>query len=194
MSTTCVLAVLLDLAELERAGEEAVVAEQLVETLRRERQERREERLQRVHGAERDIEDRRRRGRGRSSTSAQGASSLRYLFASRASCSASLERGLEARASISVADRRRSRARPRRAAPRPRSVSSPGSGTSPKLRWAFVSVRLTRFPQVATSSSLLRRTNSAQVKSVSCVSGPAAVRKKRSASGVVAARGSRARR
>ena len=33
--------------------------------------------------------------------------------------------------------------------------------------------RLTRLPQVATSSSLFRRTNSLQVKSVSCVSGPA---------------------
>ena len=33
--------------------------------------------------------------------------------------------------------------------------------------------RLTRLPQVATSSSLLRRTNSLQVKSVSWVSGPA---------------------
>ena len=38
------------------------------------------------------------------------------------------------------------------------------------------SVRLTRLPQFATSSSLLRRTNSAQVKSVSWFSGPAAVR------------------
>ena len=55
-------------------------------------------------------------------------------------------------------------------------VSSPGSGTAPKFRCAFVSVRLTRLPQFASSSSLLRRTNSAHVKSVSCVSGPAATR------------------
>src|SRR6266511_1667560 len=56
-------------------------------------------------------------------------------------------------------------------------VSAPGCGTVPKVRYAFVSVRLTRLPQFASSSSLLRRRNSAQVKSVSCVSGPAAVRK-----------------
>ena len=55
-------------------------------------------------------------------------------------------------------------------------VSSPGCGTSPKLRCALTSVRLTRLPQLASSSSLLRRTNSSHVKSVSCVSGPAAVR------------------
>ena len=36
--------------------------------------------------------------------------------------------------------------------------------------------RLTRLPQAATSSSLLRRTNSAQVKSVSEFSGPFADR------------------
>ena len=38
----------------------------------------------------------------------------------------------------------------------------------------MVAVRLTRLPQPATSSSLVRRTNSAQVKSVSWFSGPAA--------------------
>ena len=54
--------------------------------------------------------------------------------------------------------------------------SSPGSGTVPKLRWAFTSVRWTRLPHVPTSSSLLRRTNSDHVKSVSVVSGPAIVR------------------
>ena len=37
-------------------------------------------------------------------------------------------------------------------------------------------VRLTRLPQPATSSSLLRRTNSDQVKSVSWFSGPATAR------------------
>ena len=54
------------------------------------------------------------------------------------------------------------------------SVSSPGCGTARKFLYALVSVRLTRLPQLATSSSLFLRTNSAQVKSVSCVSGPAA--------------------
>ena len=37
--------------------------------------------------------------------------------------------------------------------------------------------RLTRLPQPATSSSLVRRTNSAQVKSVSWFSGPATAMK-----------------
>ena len=41
------------------------------------------------------------------------------------------------------------------------------------LRAANETVRLTRLPQLATSSSLLRRTNSLQVKSVSWFSGPA---------------------
>ena len=47
---------------------------------------------------------------------------------------------------------------------------------APKWRCAFTSVRLTRLPQFASSSSLLRRTNSSHVKSASCVSGPPAVR------------------
>ena len=52
-----------------------------------------------------------------------------------------------------------------------------GSGTrSSKLRRVSVSTRLTRLPQRATSSSLLRRTYSAQVKSESLVSGMMAVR------------------
>ena len=42
---------------------------------------------------------------------------------------------------------------------------------------AIETVRLTRLPQPATSSSLVRRTNSAQVKSVSCASGPATAMK-----------------
>ena len=41
------------------------------------------------------------------------------------------------------------------------------------LRAANDTERLTRLPQVATSSSLLRRRNSLQVKSVSWFSGPA---------------------
>ena len=60
--------------------------------------------------------------------------------------------------------------------PRSSSVSSPAAGISPKLRYAFVSVLLTRLPQLASSSSLLRRTNSGQLNDESCVSGPAAVR------------------
>jgi len=47
------------------------------------------------------------------------------------------------------------------------SVSWPAAGTDPMLRAANETERLTRLPQVATSSSLLRRTNSRQVKSVS---------------------------
>ena len=53
-------------------------------------------------------------------------------------------------------------------------VSSPASGISPKLFAIMFAVRLTRLPQPATSSSLVRRTNSAQVKSLSWFSGPAA--------------------
>ena len=41
------------------------------------------------------------------------------------------------------------------------------------LRAANETARFTRFPQVATSSSLFLRTNSLQVKSLSWVSGPA---------------------
>ena len=51
-------AVLVDLLKLERAGEDAVVTQELVEALRRERQERREERLQAVDCAEGDVQDR----------------------------------------------------------------------------------------------------------------------------------------
>src|SRR6185437_16851532 len=47
---------LLDGAALERAGDPALVAEQLVQHLGAEREERREERLQRVDHAERDVE------------------------------------------------------------------------------------------------------------------------------------------
>ena len=54
------------------------------------------------------------------------------------------------------------------------SVSTPAAGISPKLLWIIVAVRLTRLPQPATSSPLLRWTNSAQVKSLSWFSGPAA--------------------
>src|ERR1700745_2719609 len=53
------------------------------------------------------------------------------------------------------------------------SVSWVAAGISPTLRAANDTARLTRLPQVATSSSLLRRTNSLQVKSVSWFSGPA---------------------
>ena len=52
-------------------------------------------------------------------------------------------------------------------------MSCPGFGIEPMLRAANETERLTRLPQVATSSSLLRRTNSLQVKSVSWFSGPA---------------------
>ncbi len=52
-------------------------------------------------------------------------------------------------------------------------VSAPAAGIDPMLRAANETARFTRLPQVATSSSLLRRTNSLQVKSVSWFSGPA---------------------
>ncbi len=54
-----------------------------------------------------------------------------------------------------------------------RSVSVPASGIEPMLRAANETERFTRLPQFATSSSLFRRTNSLQVKSVSWFSGPA---------------------
>ena len=54
------------------------------------------------------------------------------------------------------------------------SSSSAGLGICPKRLWIMEAVRLTRLPQPATSSPLVRRTNSAQVKSASAVSGPAA--------------------
>ena len=50
-------------------------------------------------------------------------------------------------------------------------------GSAPKFFAAIEIDRLTRLPQPATSSSLLRRRNSAQVKSVSVVSGPATATK-----------------
>ncbi len=53
------------------------------------------------------------------------------------------------------------------------SVSWPACGIAPMLRAANEIDLLTRFPQLASSSSLLRRTNSLQVKSVSWFSGPA---------------------
>ena len=52
------------------------------------------------------------------------------------------------------------------------SVSSPAAGIAPMFLAANEMLRLTRFPQLATSSSLLRRMNSLQVKSVSWFSGP----------------------
>jgi hypothetical protein len=57
------------------------------------------------------------------------------------------------------------------------SVRSPAGGIAPKFFAAIEIDRLTRLPQPATSSSLLRRRNSAQVKSVSVVSGPATAMK-----------------
>ena len=50
-------------------------------------------------------------------------------------------------------------------------------GSAPKFLSIIETVRLTRLPQPATSSSLVRRTNSAQVKSVSWFSGPATAMK-----------------
>src|SRR5262249_20718358 len=57
------------------------------------------------------------------------------------------------------------------------SLSSPGTGTSPKLRYALVNVRLTTFPQLARSSSLFLLRSSAQEQPLACVAGPAAVKK-----------------
>ena len=56
-------------------------------------------------------------------------------------------------------------------------VVSPSGGISPKFLLIRLAVRLTRLPQPATSSSFVRRTNSAQVKSESWFSGPAAATK-----------------
>jgi len=56
------------------------------------------------------------------------------------------------------------------------SSSSPVAGMAPRFLAVIDTVRFTRLPQAATSSSLLRRTNSAQVKSVSWFSGPAMAR------------------
>jgi len=50
--------VLLELAELERPCEPTFVPEQFVQLLARERQDRREEDLERIHDAERHVEDR----------------------------------------------------------------------------------------------------------------------------------------
>ena len=52
-------------------------------------------------------------------------------------------------------------------------VRGPGSGIAPTFLWIMLAVRLTRLPQPATSSSLVRRLKSAQVKSASWLSGPA---------------------
>ena len=52
--------------------------------------------------------------------------------------------------------------------------SGPGCGTSPKFFATIAAVRETRLPQPATSSELLRWTNSRQVKLLSWFSGPAA--------------------
>src|SRR5262249_50423168 len=69
----------------------------------------------------------------------------------------------------------------------------PGGGIEPMLRAANEIDRLTRLPQVATSSSLLRRTNSLQVKSVSWFSGPAPPPRNRTAPTFYRARRSRPR-
>ena len=53
-------------------------------------------------------------------------------------------------------------------------LERPAAGISPKFLAIMLAVRLTRLPQPATSSELVRCTNSAQVKSESLVSGPAA--------------------
>ena len=113
------------LAELERAGELALVAEQLVQRLARERQERREEHLEAVDAAQRDVEDRRRPARGRSLIARP-----RRLVGRRTGSRASTRRIASAIAawkrdcSISAADRRRTRPRRRRAAARSASVSA----------------------------------------------------------------------
>ena len=52
--------------------------------------------------------------------------------------------------------------------------SSPAAGISPTFLAIIAAVRLTRLPQPATSSLLVRETKSTQVKSASWFSGPAA--------------------
>ena len=109
---------------------------------------------------------------GSASRSFHGACSEKYLFASAtvriASLMANLNRDAD-RCSPTAPNACRDRA----SRSWSRSVSAPASGIEPMFLAANETARLTRLPQVATSSSLLRRTNSLQVKSVSWVSGPA---------------------
>ena len=108
-------------------------------------------------------------------TSAQGAWSLTYWLTVEAMRIASPSAARNRPPSICAPTMSNPEATPASSASS-MSVRVPGSGTTPKLRCALVSVRLTRLPQFASSSSLLRRTNSAHVKSASWVSGPAAIR------------------
>jgi len=110
-----------------------------------------------------------------SSFSFQGASSDRYLFASPTtritSCSAAFA-WLRAMSVPTGSNAARDAAR----AASSDAVSAPGAGIDPTFLATIDRVRLTRLPQPATSSVLLRVTNCSQVKSVSLDSGPAAVR------------------
>jgi hypothetical protein len=119
--------------------------------------------------------------RAGSSFSFQGAWSDRYLFASATTfiVSASAARCCD-RFSSPPIDPNASRlaCRTRWSSP----VSSPGSGMLPTFLATIDSERLTRLPQPATSSVLLRVTNCSQVKSVSLDSGPAAASMYRSGS------------
>src|SRR2546423_1398435 len=92
----------------------------------------------------------------------QGCSSPRYWLTSAASRSTSVMPALN-RAAPSRSPTDSNPRSTSATSSRSRSVSSPGSGTAPKLRWALTSVRCTRLPQAPTSSSLFRRTYSAPV-------------------------------
>ena len=109
---------------------------------------------------------------GSDSRSFHGAWSERYLLASPKVRIASVIAALNLdrpSASPTAANAARERRRISVSA----SVSWPAGGIEPMLRAANEIDRLTRLPQLASSSSLLRRTNSVQVKSVSWFSGPA---------------------
>src|SRR5215468_10690414 len=109
---------------------------------------------------------------GSDSRSFHGAWSDRYLLASPnvriTSVMAALNRDLDSDSPTEA----NARLEPSKSA-RSASVSSPAGGIEPMFLAANEMLRLTRFPQLATSSSLLRRMNSLQVKSVSWFSGPA---------------------
>src|SRR3954451_5769998 len=112
---------------------------------------------------------------GSDSRSFQGAWSERYLLASATTRIDSLTADF-------IRDRSRSAPTVANAASvvansfRSAAVRSPADGISPMFFAVNDSERLTRLPQAATSSSLLRRTTAAQVKSVSEFSGPLADR------------------
>ena len=147
-------------------------AEHLVDPLGRARQERAEQRLGVVHraAARRGRSCASARGRFRAASTAPGRTGTCWR---RPSSACRGDGRLEPRPRQRLGDLRERLPGPLEHAPGRGSVSVPGGGIDPMLRAANDTALLTRLPQLATSSSLLRRTNSAQVKSVSWFSGPA---------------------